>query len=147
MTFTDTFQGTTNPLGTAQTLNSSGNASLQLTTLAVGTHVITANYSGDTYYSASASNPLSQVVQEQVTVTVASSSSERHIGLRINGDFTATVTVSGGIPVSGSVSFYNGATYMGSGTLNGSGAATYTTATLPVGSQLRSRPATRIPTT
>ncbi|MFZ0692394.1 MAG: Ig-like domain repeat protein [Acidobacteriaceae bacterium] len=133
VTFSDTFQGTTNPLGTAQTLNSSGNASLQLTTLAVGTHVITANYSGDTYYSAAASNPLSQVVQEQVTVTVASSSSNDTSAYGSTVIFTATVAVSGGIPVSGSVSFYNGATYMGSGTLSGSGVATYTTATLPVG--------------
>ena len=134
VTFSDTFQGTTSPLGTPQTLNSSGNASLQLTTLAVGTHVITANYSGDTYYSAAASNPLSQVVQEQVTVTIASSSPSDTSAWGSTVIFTATVAVSGGIPVSGSVSFYNGATYMGSGTLSGSGVATYATATLPVGS-------------
>jgi large repetitive protein len=134
VTFTDTFQGTTNPLGTAQTLNSSGNASLLLSTLAVGTHVITANYSGDTYYNASASNPLSQVVQEQVTVTLASSSPKDTSAYGSAVTFTATVAVSGGITVSGSVSFYNGATYIGSGTLSGSGVATYTTANLPVGS-------------
>jgi hypothetical protein len=133
VTFSDTFQGTTNPLGTTQTLNASGNASLQLTTLAVGTHVITANYSGDTYYSASASNPLSQVVQEQVTVTIASSSPNDTSAYGTTVIFTATVAVSGGIPVSGSVSFYNGATYLGSGTLNGN-VATYSTANLPVGS-------------
>ena len=134
VTFTDTFQGKTNPLGTAQTLNGAGNASLQLSTLAVGTHVITANYSGDTYYSASASNPLSQVVQEQVTVTIASSSPNDTSAFASTVTFTATVTVSGGIPVTGSVTFYNGATYLGSGTLNGSGVATYATAGLPVGS-------------
>ena len=133
VTFSDTFQGTTNPLGTTQTLNASGNASLQLTTLAVGTHVITANYSGDTYYSASASNPLSQVIQEQVTVTIASSSPNDTSAYGTTVIFTATVAVSGGIPVSGSVSFYNGATYLGSGTLNGN-VATYSTANLPVGS-------------
>ena len=134
VTFTDTFKGTTNPIGTAQTLNASGNASLQLSTLAVGTHVITANYSGDTYYSASASNPLSQVVQEQVTVTIASSSPNDTSAFASTVTFTATVTVSGGIPVTGSVTFYNGAAYLGSGTLNGSGVATYATAGLPVGS-------------
>ena len=133
VTFSDTFGGTKNTLGTAQTLNSSGNASLQLTTLAVGTHVITANYSGDTYYSASASNPLSQVVQEQVTVTVANTGGGNPSAYGTTVTFTATVNVSGGIPVSGSVSFYNGATFLGSGTLNGS-TATYSTANLPVGS-------------
>ena len=132
VTFTDTFQGATGPLGTVQTLNSSGNASLQLTTLAVGTHVITANYSGDTYYSASASNPLSQVVQEQVTVVVTNTGGGNPSAYGTVVTFTATVAVSGGIPVSGSVSFYNGATYLGSGTLNGN-VATYGTANLPVG--------------
>lgn len=133
VTFSDTFQGTTTPLGTAQTLNGSGNASLQLTTLAVGTHVITANYGGDTFYNPSASNPLSQVVQEQVTVTVANTAGGNPSAYGTTVTFTATVTVSGGIPVSGSVSFYNGATYLGSGTLNGN-VASYSTANLPVGS-------------
>ena len=132
VTFSDTFQGTTTPLGTVQTLNGSGNASLQLTTLAVGTHVITANYGGDTFYNPSASNPLSQVVQEQVTVTVANTAGRNPSAYGTTVTFTATVTVSGGIPVSGPVSFYNGATYLGSGTLNGN-VATYSTANLPVG--------------
>lgn len=134
VTFTDTFQGTTNPVGTTQTLNASGNASVQLSGLAVGTHVITANYGGDTYYSASASNPVSQVVQEQVTVTVVNSSGNNPSILGTNVTFTATVTISGGIPVTGSVTFYNGGTYLGSGTLNGSGTATFSTTALPVGS-------------
>ncbi len=133
VSFTDTFQGTTSPLGTTQTLNSSGNASLQLTTLAVGTHVITASYSGDTYYSASSSNPLSQVVQEQVTVTVANTGGGNPSAYGATVTFTATVSVSGGIPVSGTVSFYNGATFLGSSTLSGN-TAVYSTSTLPVGS-------------
>ncbi len=133
VSFTDTFQGTTSPLGTTQTLNSSGNASLQLSSLAVGTHVITANYSGDTYYSASSSNPLSQVIQEQVTVTVANTGGGNPSAYGATVTFTATVSVSGGIPVSGTVSFYDAATFLGSSTLNGNTAA-YSTATLPVGS-------------
>ncbi|MGA7524998.1 MAG: Ig-like domain repeat protein [Acidobacteriaceae bacterium] len=134
VTFTDTFGGATNPLGTTQTLNASGNASLQLSNLAVGTHVITANYSGSTYYGASSSNPLSQVIQEQVTVTIASSSPNDTSTFGTAVLFTANVAVSGGITPSGSVSFYNGATYLGSGALNGSGVATFSTAALPVGS-------------
>ncbi|MFP5228915.1 MAG: Ig-like domain repeat protein, partial [Acidobacteriota bacterium] len=131
VTFSDTFKGTTTTLGT-QTL-AGGNASLQLSSLAVGTHVITANYGGDTYYSASASNPLSQVVQEQVTVTVANAAGGNPSAWGATVTFAATVTVSGGIPVSGAVSFYNNGNYLGSGTLNGN-VATYSTATLPVGS-------------
>ncbi|MGA8108193.1 MAG: Ig-like domain repeat protein, partial [Acidobacteriaceae bacterium] len=133
VTYTDVFKGTTTTLGT-QTLDGKGDASLPVSTLAVGTHVITANYSGDTYYSAASSNTIAQVVAEQVTVGLASSSANNTSTLGTSVTFTATVTVSGGVGVSGAVSFYNGATYMGSGTLNGSGAATYTTANLPVGS-------------
>jgi hypothetical protein len=132
VTYSDTFQGTTTTLGT-QTLDGSGNAGLLLSSLAVGTHVIAANYGGDTYYSASASNPLSQVVQEQVTVTVANTGGGNPSSYGATVIFAATVSVSGGIPVSGAVSFYNGGNYLGSGTLNGN-VATYSTATLPVGS-------------
>ncbi|HEX4064672.1 MAG TPA: Ig-like domain repeat protein [Acidobacteriaceae bacterium] len=131
VTFTDLFKGTTMTLGT-QTLVSGG-ASLLVSTLAVGTHVITANYNGDTYYSAASSNTVSQVVAEQVTVTITSSSVNDTSTLGSAVIFTATVAVSGGVGASGSVSFYNGATYIGSGALNGS-VATYSTATLPVGS-------------
>ncbi len=134
VTFSDTFGGVTSPLGTAQTLNASGNASLQLSNLAVGTHVITANYSGNTYYNASSSNPISQVVQEQVTVTLASSSPNDTSTFGTTVIFTADVAVSGGITPTGAVSFYNGATYLGSGTLSGGGIATFSTASLPVGS-------------
>lgn len=134
VTFSDTFGGVTNPLGAAQKLDANGNASLPIATLAVGTHVITASYSGDTYYSAATSNPLSQVVQEQVTVTVVSSSPNDTSTFGTTVIFTANVAVSGGITASGTVSFYNNGTYLGSGTLSGSGAATFSTATLPVGS-------------
>ena len=132
VTWSDTFQGVTTTLGT-QTLDGNGNAGLQVSSLAVGTHLITANYGGDTYYSASASNPLSQVVQEQVTVTVTNTGGGNPSSYGATVIFTAAVSVSGGIPVSGAVSFYNGGNYIGSGTLNGN-VATYSTATLPVGS-------------
>lgn len=133
VTYTDIFQGATTTLGT-ETLNGSGDASLPMSTLAVGTHMITANYSGNTYYTAASSNTVRQVVAEQVTVTLASSSPNNTSTLGAPVTFTATVTVSGGVSVSGAVSFYDGTTYLGSGTLNGSGVATYTTANLPVGS-------------
>ncbi|MGD0629286.1 MAG: FG-GAP-like repeat-containing protein [Terracidiphilus sp.] len=51
--------------------------------------------------------------------------------------FTATVTGPSGdatVPT-GTVTFYNGATSIGTGTLNASGVATYTTTTLPTGSE------------
>jgi hypothetical protein len=45
---------------------------------------------------------------------------------------TATVTTNGGT-AAGTVNFYNGTTLLGAGTLNAAGAATFTSATLPVG--------------
>jgi hypothetical protein len=54
------FDGTTN-LGVS-TLNGSGVATLSISTLAVGTHTVTAAYSGDTNFEPSTSPPLSQVV-------------------------------------------------------------------------------------
>jgi hypothetical protein len=133
ITYTDLFQGATTTLGTA-TLNRQGSASLPINALAVGTHWITASYSGDTYYSAASSNSLAQQIQEQVTVGLASSSPNDTSTLGTSVTFTATVAVSGGVAVSGSVSFYSGGTYLGLATVNGSGVATYTTATLPAGS-------------
>jgi hypothetical protein len=57
----DFYDGTTS-LGT-ETLNSSGEATLSTSTLAVGTHSITAKYSGDTNFNASTSSA--------VTVTIS----------------------------------------------------------------------------
>jgi hypothetical protein len=54
-------------------LNGAGQASLVLSTLAVGTHSITAEYSGETKYGASASAPVSVLVNpimRQLTVTL-----------------------------------------------------------------------------
>lgn len=134
VTFSDRFQGVTTPLGTVLTLDPGGNASLQIGTLAVGTHVITASYSGDTYYSAATSNSVTQVVQEQITVTLASSSPNDTSMLGTMVTFTAGVSISGGIVPTGAVTFYNGTTTLGTGSLNASGVATFATANLPVGS-------------
>ena len=133
VSFTDTFGGATNPIGTTQTL-SAGAAKLQLNNLAVGTHMITATYNGNTYYQSATSNVLSQVVNEQVTVTLVNSSGNNPSVLGANVTFQATVAISGGIGVTNAVSFYDGATFLGSAPPNASGVATYTTATLPLGS-------------
>jgi sugar lactone lactonase YvrE len=134
VTFNDTFQGTTTTIGTPQTLDSKGNAALFISSLAVGSHTITADYSGDTYYAKATSNPVTQAVQEQVTVSITGSSPNNTSTLGSAVTFTAAVTVSGGIPVTGAVSFYDGATFLGSGSVNGSGLAAFATSSLPVGS-------------
>lgn len=131
--FTDTFNGTTNPVGTTQTL-AGGKASLQLSTLAVGTHQIVANYSGSTSYQPASSNPLSQVVNEQITVVVVNSSGNNPSILGASVTFQATVTVTGGTAITNPVSFYDGTTLLGTASANGSGVATFSTTTLALGS-------------
>ena len=133
VTFSDTFNGATGPIGTTQTLVK-GVATLQLNNLAVGTHVITASYGGNIYYQPSTSNTLAQGVNEQVAVVLINSSGNNPSILGQNVTFQATVTISGGIALNNSVSFYNGATYIGSGVPNASGVASFTTAALPLGS-------------
>src|SRR5206468_2326324 len=70
---TVTFQDGATLLGTG-TLNGAGQAAFSTTTLAAGTHAITAVYAGDTNFNGSASGTLSQVVGQADTTTALSSS-------------------------------------------------------------------------
>jgi hypothetical protein len=133
VSFTDTYNGTTGPIGTTQTL-SGGAATLKLSNLGVGTHMITATYSGNTFYLTNTSNTIAQVVNEQVTVVLINSSGNNPSIFGANVTFQATVTITGNLAFTNGVSFYNGTTYIGSGAPNASGVATFTTVALPLGS-------------
>src|SRR5207244_1906407 len=102
--------------------------------LGVGTHSITASYSGDSNFNGSTSAVLTQTVNKaNTTTTVASSANPSVFGQSVT--FTATVAVvspGAGSP-SGSVTFLDGATTLGTGTLSG-GTATFATSALAVGS-------------
>jgi hypothetical protein len=67
-----TFKDGDTSLGSGS-LNASGLASLITSTLAVGQHSITAQYSGDANFAASISEPLTQVVTAVVTVMLTNS--------------------------------------------------------------------------
>src|SRR5262249_20276885 len=111
------------------TLNAAGQATFTTSALSVGTHSITATYSGDANNATSTSAPLSQVVnQGATTITLTSSPNPSAFGRFVT--FTATVT---GSSPTGTVTFKDGSTVIGTGTLNGSGQATFTTCTLSVG--------------
>jgi pyrimidine deaminase RibD-like protein len=72
-TGTVTFLDGTTPLGTG-TVNSSGIATLAISTLAVGSHSITEVYSGDTNFTTASSSALLQMVQDfNLTISIASS--------------------------------------------------------------------------
>ena len=126
------FDGTT-ALGAAVAL-SSGAATFSTSALAVGSHSITAQYSGSASFNASASSALTQTVGlDAVTMTLASSSNPSTYGSSVT--FTAVVsTAAPGGTATGTVTFNAGSTALGTGTLDGTGTATFSTSSLPGGS-------------
>jgi hypothetical protein len=126
-TGTVTFKDGTTTLGTG-TL-STGKATFSTSTLAVGSHSVTAAYGGDTNYNSSTSSALTQTVNKANTsVTLVSSLNPSNYGSSVT--FTATVTPSA---ATGTVTFKDGTTTLGTGTLS-SGKATFITSTLTGGS-------------
>jgi Bacterial Ig-like domain (group 3)/FG-GAP-like repeat len=106
-------------------------ASLSTGNLAIGTHSISAVYSGDSNFTGSTSNTLSQVVTKAATTTTLLSS----VNPSVQGKsvaFTATVSSLAGTPT-GKVAYLNGTNVLATVTLT-SGAARYTTSKLPPGS-------------
>lgn len=127
------YQGTTF-LGQG-TLNSSGNASLAISSLPLGSDSITATYAGDGHYLGTTSAPFTETINQAATKTVVATSNG-HTVFGQSVTFTATVKVASpgtGTPT-GTVTFMDGAAVLGTGTLNSAGQATYTTSSLAVGS-------------
>jgi sugar lactone lactonase YvrE len=117
-------------LGTAQ-VNSSGIASIAVSTLTVGLHNISASYPGNTNYAGSTSNILVQSISSTATTTVLTAGGTSSLSGK---PVTLTVTVISptGTPT-GNVVFRDGATNIGQGTLNAQGVATLSTSSLVVG--------------
>jgi amino acid permease len=119
----------------AGTLNSSGEATFSTSAIQVGTHVVTAMYTGDSNYAASVGtlSPNQQVNKASTATTLVSLPNPSVYGQAIT--FTATVTSTVGTPT-GSVDFYDDEVLMGAGTLNSSGEATFSTSALQVGTHV-----------
>lgn len=118
--------GTT--LGTVSV--SSGLASFTTSTLAVGSHSITAQYSGDGSNASASSGSVSvSIGKSSPAITLSSSTSS----LNQNQSLTLTATLTGGNSPTGSVSFRDGSTLLGTANLSGS-SVTLTTTTLAAGS-------------
>jgi sugar lactone lactonase YvrE len=125
------FNGST-ALGTA-TPNSSGIATLSITTLPLGSSSLTAMYSGNVDYATSTSSAVAMSVTAPTTTTLTGAPNPSTFGQSVTLTATVTSTTTGTV-ITGSVTFKNGATTLGTGALNASGIATLTTSTLPVGS-------------
>jgi hypothetical protein len=130
------FDGTT-AIGTFQYLNPSSNTAILTTSFtAVGSHIITAVYSGDNLNAASTptpNHPLTQIIEQATTLNVISSANPDIEFTPIT--FTATLTVQGGTTVpTGSITFTDGSTPLGSpAALSGSGVARFAVPPLAVG--------------
>ncbi len=114
--------------------NGVATASVAISSQGVGSHTVTAIYSGDFNYAASNNNaaPLTISVTKANTTTVTASSPATLLQFS-SETVTATVTSATTGTPTGTVSFYNGSTSLGTSSLNSSGVATLTSATLGVG--------------
>lgn len=116
-------------LGTAA-VDANGNALLELSTLAVGQHTITAVYGGSTNYSGSGSASLIETVAQARTTTTLAGNASVLAGTAYT--LTATTTFPAAVG-SGTVTFLDAGTRIGVGTVNSQGVATLTITTLAVG--------------
>jgi len=134
---TVTFLEGGNVLASGVAVDASGLASFVTSALAVGTHVITANFTGTGGWANSTGNDSGspQVVSKAGTTAQLTSSSATTVFSQ-PVTFTARITANApgsGLP-SGTVTFKDGATVLGSGPLDATGRATLTTSVLTVGS-------------
>lgn len=124
-----TFTDGVNPLGSVPL--SGGSAALTTGALAIGSHSITASYSGDASFTGSNSAPLSQIVnQESSSTSLTSYPNSSYFDQLVT--FTATVSGNSGTPT-GTVTFTDGVNTLGSAPL-AAGTATLNALGLAVGS-------------
>jgi hypothetical protein len=120
-------------LGSAN-VNSSGVATLSISSLPAGTYSLTARYLGNSSFGASTSAAASVTVTASTAATTTSlvaSPNPVTTGQALN--LVATVSAGGTASLSGTVNFMNGSTVLGSGSVNAAGVATLSTASLPAG--------------
>ena len=114
------------------TLPVSGIVTFSTSSLAVGSHAITATYGGDTDNVAANSNVLTQVIQAIPTkTTLGASPTSLNTEQQVN--LVASVFSAGTVPLTGTVTFQSDSTVIGSVALTGVGTATLS-ATLNAGS-------------
>jgi len=128
-TGTVTFSDGTTVLATVA-LNSIGVATLTTSGMGIGSHNMTAAFSGDAHLSPS-SDSLSQVVVVVPTTTLVTST-QNPSTYGVTDTMTATVTAQDGSPVSGSVTFSDGSTVLATVPLSG-GKASFDASGLAVG--------------
>jgi len=113
-------------------MGTNGSASLSPTGLGLGTHTLTAVYSGDTNHAGSTSAPVTELVVQSTTATLTSNNNPAASGQNVT--FTAHMGgAAKGVPT-GAATFRDNGTLLGASTLDGLGGASLTTSALTVGS-------------
>ena len=110
---------------------SNGQVSTSISTLSVGSQLITATYSGNSTFGI-ASATLTQVVSNEAAVALVSSADPASVGQSVTFTATVTASVKGTGSPTGTMAFADGAASLGVVTLS-NGQATYTTSTLAAG--------------
>ena len=129
LTGTVTFSDGATVLGSAAV--NAGTAVWNATALALGTHSISAAYSGDANNAASQSAALSQQVLQAGGVTLTSSANPAIATSSVT--FSATIAAPQGVAITGTVTFKDGATVLGTGNVGAGGVAAFSSSTLTVG--------------
>jgi hypothetical protein len=117
------FNGGTAITGCVNVVVQSGLASCTTSTLTVGSHVITSNYSGDTNFKPSASPIFTQTVQSALSSTALAVAPNPALRKQL---VTLTATVNSTLSAGGTVTFRNGTTVIGTATVSATGVATLT---------------------
>ncbi len=116
------------------TLNTGGVAILTTAKIPAGTDTLTATYNGDVWNGKSGSAITQTVNQASISMVLTSTPNPSASGKSVK--FTATLTSNGGLPSGQPVTFsYNNAT-LGTANVNSTGVATFSTTTLPQGSDV-----------
>lgn len=123
-TGTVTFDDGSTLLGTAN-VNSSGVATLNVPSLAAGTHTITASYAGDGDNFSSASASLAQIVQLRPTTT-ALTATQTNANNPLQVTLISVERWNGPVVPTGTVTFMNGSTIIGTSVVDNTGVATIT---------------------
>lgn len=112
-------------------LNTAGIATFTISALSIGSHNLTATYSGDSIHATASSSVLTEQVVQAAALSVSSTANPSVAGLPVL--FTAKVFGTAPIFPTGTVSFLDGSTVLGTAQLDGTGSATFQTALLTVG--------------
>lgn len=111
-----------------------GNAVLSVSTLAAGSHELTAHYQGSSLFNASTSAAVTQIVKIANSATSLNASpNPSRKGQRVTLTATVTGLPPGAITPTGEVSFFDGRRKLGSAPLNANGSATLSVSTFSSG--------------